>query len=367
MAAGDGLCAAEAVRVLVEEGPRYVRELVDWGARFDRDAHGEIALAREAAHAVRRVLHATDATGRELGRALWVKASASSRLAVLNHTRAIRADHRGRRLRRRSLHGGRRRIADRRRCPRARRAAGHRWRRPGVQRHHQSGDCHRRWVCLAWSAGARVADMEFVQFHPTALDVPGTARALLSEALRGEGARLINAAGESLHVALRPGRRPGAARPRRPRHRPRARAGPESRFTSRCGTSMPSSMHARFPTVVGRVPCGRAGSGARPDSRRTRRRTTSWAASRPTLGAHHRAWAVRGRRSGLHRRARRQPPRQQLAARGVGLRRRARLARCSRPRRRGSWPVQLETRRRYRAGARRAAPGAPPTEADVVT
>ena len=89
MAAGDGLCAADAVRVLVEEGPRYVRELVDWGARFDRDAHGEIALAREAAHAVRRVLHATDATGRELGRALWVKASASSRLEVLNHTRAI--------------------------------------------------------------------------------------------------------------------------------------------------------------------------------------------------------------------------------------------------------------------------------------
>ena len=59
------------MRVLVEEGPRYVRELVDWGTRFDRDADGRPALGREAAHSVRRVLHAGDATGREIGRVLW--------------------------------------------------------------------------------------------------------------------------------------------------------------------------------------------------------------------------------------------------------------------------------------------------------
>ena len=69
--AGDGLCDEAAVRVLVEEGPRYVRELIDWGARFDRDADGRPALGREAAHSVRRVLHAGDATGREIGRVLW--------------------------------------------------------------------------------------------------------------------------------------------------------------------------------------------------------------------------------------------------------------------------------------------------------
>src|SRR5258706_181839 len=71
MRAGDGLCDEAAVRVLVEQGPQYVRELLDWGTRFDRDAGGRPALAREAAHSVRRVLHAGDATGREIGRVLW--------------------------------------------------------------------------------------------------------------------------------------------------------------------------------------------------------------------------------------------------------------------------------------------------------
>src|SRR6185503_13958904 len=65
--AGDGLCDEHAVEVLVEQGPLYVRELLDWGARFDRDADGRPALGREAAHSVRRVLHAGDATGREIG------------------------------------------------------------------------------------------------------------------------------------------------------------------------------------------------------------------------------------------------------------------------------------------------------------
>ena len=69
--AGDGLCDEEAVGVCVGEGPRYVRELIEWGARFDRDPDGRPALGREAAHSVRRVLHAGDATGREIGRVLW--------------------------------------------------------------------------------------------------------------------------------------------------------------------------------------------------------------------------------------------------------------------------------------------------------
>ena len=64
MEAGDGLCRREAVDVLVHDGPRYVRELLDWGAAFDREAGGAPALGREAAHSVRRVLHARDATGR---------------------------------------------------------------------------------------------------------------------------------------------------------------------------------------------------------------------------------------------------------------------------------------------------------------
>ena len=73
IAAGDGLCVPEAVNVLVSDGPRYVNELIAWGVAFDRDSAGAPALGREAAHSVRRVLHARDTPGREIGRVLWQK------------------------------------------------------------------------------------------------------------------------------------------------------------------------------------------------------------------------------------------------------------------------------------------------------
>src|SRR5437762_14391072 len=85
MRAGDGLCDEAAVRVLVEEGPRYVRELIAWGARFDCDAGGRPSLGREAAHSVRRVLHAGDATGREIGRVLWERVSALSSVTTITY------------------------------------------------------------------------------------------------------------------------------------------------------------------------------------------------------------------------------------------------------------------------------------------
>src|SRR6267143_1235715 len=77
IAAGDGLCDPAAVGVLVHEGPKYVVELLEWGAAFDRETDGAPALGREAAHSVRRVLHASDATGREIGRLLWSRVSAN--------------------------------------------------------------------------------------------------------------------------------------------------------------------------------------------------------------------------------------------------------------------------------------------------
>ena len=89
MAAGDGLCVPEAVRVLTEDGPRFVRELIDWGAAFDRDEHGDPALGREAAHTVRRVLHARDATGREIGRVLWQKVAAHPQVKVYDDALAM--------------------------------------------------------------------------------------------------------------------------------------------------------------------------------------------------------------------------------------------------------------------------------------
>ena len=192
MSAGDGLCDEDAVRVLVEDGVTFVRELLDWGAQFDRDASGQPRLGREGAHRVRRVLHARDATGREIGRLLWTRVASDRRLTVLNHTRAVRL----------IVEGGR--------CT-------------GVEFRSQSGleTCTANAVllatggagqvfsettnpsiatgdgiALAWRAGARVADLEFVQFHPTALAVPGSPRFLLSEALRGEGAWLVNHEGE---------------------------------------------------------------------------------------------------------------------------------------------------------------------------
>ena len=85
LAAGDGLSDEAAARVLTADGPARVRELVDWGAAFDRDADGELALAREGAHGVRRVLHARDATGREIGRLLWQRAQDRADIHVEAH------------------------------------------------------------------------------------------------------------------------------------------------------------------------------------------------------------------------------------------------------------------------------------------
>ena len=89
IAAGDGLCDPRAVQVLVEDGPRFVRELMAWGVQFDRGPDGQPELAMEAAHSARRVLHAHDATGREIGRVLWDRASRLPRVATQDHARVV--------------------------------------------------------------------------------------------------------------------------------------------------------------------------------------------------------------------------------------------------------------------------------------
>ena len=201
ISAGDGLCDERAVRVLCDEGPRYTRELIEWGAKFDRDSRGNPALAAEGAHSVRRVLHASDATGREIGRVLWERASSSARIRVLRNTLAVSA------------------IIDDGRCAGVRfiddggqpgRALGQatllatggagqvfeETTNPAVA----SGD----GVALAFHAGARIADMEFVQFHPTVLDAENAPRFLLSEALRGEGAQLVDASGRAFMSRYHP-------------------------------------------------------------------------------------------------------------------------------------------------------------------
>jgi len=194
VAAGAGLVDEDAARVLVSEGPVRVQELLRWGARFDRDAAGQLAFTREGAHSRNRVLHADgDSTGREIGRALYEHARKLGNIhfCEFGFTRDL------------LLQDGR--VA-------------------GVEILHEDGHCDvvtARGVLLATGgagmvfanttnpdvatsdgpamagrAGAELSDMEFLQFHPTALYLPGAPRFLLSEALRGEGAYLRNHARE---------------------------------------------------------------------------------------------------------------------------------------------------------------------------
>jgi L-aspartate oxidase len=201
MTAGDDLCDERAVRVLTEEGPRYTRELLEWGAAFDRDALRQPALAFEGAHSVRRVLHAGDATGREIGRVLWTRAASGARVTVLENTLAVEAIVRDGCCRGITFLNERGEPGNVL-APATLLATGGAGRvfqettNPAVA----TGD----GIAMAYRAGARVADMEFVQFHPTVLNVKNAPRFLLSEALRGEGARLVNASGESFMAGYHP-------------------------------------------------------------------------------------------------------------------------------------------------------------------
>ena len=193
LAAGDGLCLPEAVEVLVREGPRYVRELMEWGATFDADQSGQPALGREAAHTVRRVLHVRDATGRSIGQVVWQMVSTDPRVQVFGDALALSLS-----MRRGQCVGatfldrdGRVEEVSASRTLIATGGAGQVYREttnPPIA----TGD----GIAMAFEAGARVTDLEFIQFHPTALNVAGAPRFLLSEALRGEGAWLVNQQGE---------------------------------------------------------------------------------------------------------------------------------------------------------------------------
>jgi L-aspartate oxidase len=191
--AGDGLCDPIAVRTLVEEGPAAIQELIEWGAAFDR-AGSKLAFTREGAHSRNRILHAQgDSTGREIARTLYHKASSLPNVTFRSYaatTELLLED---------GVAGAMIWDADARsEFPISARAVllatGGLGRvflnttNPDVA----TGD----GVAMAYRAGAEIGDIEFVQFHPTALAVEGAPRFLLSEALRGEGALLRNTRGE---------------------------------------------------------------------------------------------------------------------------------------------------------------------------
>lgn len=199
--AGDGLCDRDAVRTLVEEGPRAIEQLIEWGAQFDRQG-SKLMFAREGAHSRSRVLHAYgDSTGREISRTLYEKAASQPGVEFRTYSAvtdllvedgevcgAVVEDSSGvqsRILTRAVLlaTGGLGRVYSDTTNPDV-----------------ATGD----GVAMAWRAGAVISDIEFVQFHPTALYLKGAPRFLLSEAMRGEGAYLRNSRGERFCDELAP-------------------------------------------------------------------------------------------------------------------------------------------------------------------
>jgi L-aspartate oxidase len=193
LAAGAGLCDVDAVRVLVDEGPRRVDELIALGAVFDREAGGDLALAREGGHSTARVLHAGGAaTGAEVERAL-VSAVRRSAAAVLEQWFAVDLIVEGGRcvgVTALDPAGALQEV----RATQVVLATGGAGQLYAVTTNppEATGD----GIAMALRAGVPVADVEFFQFHPTALHHPAMPRPLLSEALRGHGALLRDARGE---------------------------------------------------------------------------------------------------------------------------------------------------------------------------
>jgi L-aspartate oxidase len=187
--AGDGLVDEEAARILVEEGPSRIEELIEWGTQFDRTGT-KISFTREGAHSRSRVLHAHgDSTGREIGRALYLKAAALNNISFREFeftTELLMVDGAAQGVRLLDQDGQFHQIYARA-VLLATGGLGQVYSNttnPAVA----TGD----GVAMAFRIGAEISDMEFVQFHPTALYLKNAPRFLLSEALRGEGGYLRN-------------------------------------------------------------------------------------------------------------------------------------------------------------------------------
>ncbi|HXM23739.1 MAG TPA: L-aspartate oxidase [Terriglobales bacterium] len=187
--AGDGLCNPEAAKVLVEDAPERIDELIQWGTKFDRQGT-KLTFGREGAHSRNRILHAHgDSTGREILRALYAKTKTLKNISVREFefsTDLVVENGRVRGIHLINERGEKQHMT----ASAVLLATGGMGQlylnttNPAVA----TGD----GVAMAFRAGAEVSDMEFIQFHPTALYLKNAPRFLLSEALRGEGAYLRN-------------------------------------------------------------------------------------------------------------------------------------------------------------------------------
>jgi len=201
LVSGAGLCDEKVVRSIVHDGPGRIAELMELGVIFDQHSDGRPDLTREGGHTARRILHARDATGREIERALLEAVAKESRITLLENHMAVDLIT----LRKLGLSA----VGDR--CVGAyvlNEATG------GVLTLRTdrvllaTGGCGKVYryttnpsiatgdgVAMAWRAGAPVANMEFIQFHPTCLFHPEARSFLISEAVRGEGGRLVDTNG----------------------------------------------------------------------------------------------------------------------------------------------------------------------------
>jgi L-aspartate oxidase len=212
MSAGAGLCETDAVRALVEDAPPRIQELLHWGMRIDRSPDGSPALGREGGHRVHRIVHADgDATGRELTRCMLARARACDNVRLFDQCFVLdllSADGNG-------GSGGRGE-------PRVLGAITHHpryglqiiWAKATILASGGAGQVFRETsnprvatgdgLAMAWRAGAALADLEFTQFHPTTLYIAGASRSLITEAVRGEGAHLVDRQGKRFMPAYHP-------------------------------------------------------------------------------------------------------------------------------------------------------------------
>lgn len=195
LTAGAGLCDRKAVDIVIKEGPQRVLELLSWGAHFDKQIGNpyDLAFTREGGHSFARIVHAYgDATGKELAQTLinTVRGRESIRISENSFVVDLVTDE-GRCVGALALMNGQVQLIWAKRTILASGGTGQLYRESTNPR-IATGDGH----AMAWRAGATLQDMEMVQFHPTTLYVAGSSRALITEAVRGEGAYLVDRNGK---------------------------------------------------------------------------------------------------------------------------------------------------------------------------
>ena len=206
--AGDGLCNPETVEIVVKEGPERIQEIIDWGTRFDKDAEGDYKLGKEGGHSEFRILHHKDVTGKEIERALLEAVSKQKNIEVINHCFVIdilTQHHLGFLITKSTpdiecygayalnLHTNKIEKILAKIILLATGGNGQAYRtttNPKIA----TGD----GVAMVYRAKGRIENMEFIQFHPTALFEPGVSPSfLITEAVRGDGGILRNKNGEA--------------------------------------------------------------------------------------------------------------------------------------------------------------------------